>query len=103
MTWAIDERNVSLKHERRAALATVYLIGFLRVKGLEAVGCLAAWALVELGIGVTKLDCDVTQFLTEQTYGLWNSKLDKFQQFELTLLTFVPETERTSVDLPWAT
>ena len=70
MTWAINERDVSLEHKWSAALATVNLIGFLGVEGLVTVWCLTAGALVELGVGVTELDCDVTQFLTEQANGL---------------------------------
>lgn len=70
MTWAIDERDVSLKYEWRAALATVDLIRFLRVVGLVTVGCLTARALVELSVGVAELDSDVTQFLAEQANGL---------------------------------
>ena len=70
MTWAIDERDMSLENQWRAALFTVDIVRLLRVERLVAVGSLTAWALVELSVGVTELDGDVTQFLTEKTNGL---------------------------------
>ena len=49
------------------ALCVVLLAGAVR---LVALGCWALGALVQLGIRVSQLDCDVSNLFLEVSYGL---------------------------------
>ena len=48
------------------AVGAISGVRLCRVEGVEALRGLTSWALVQLGIGVPKLDCDVSKFLSEE-------------------------------------
>lgn len=52
---------------RSCTLGAVFL---LRAERLEAFGCLASGALVQLGISVTELNCDVSEALFVVAHSL---------------------------------
>jgi hypothetical protein len=66
VTWAINEGNMTGQDEWRTAFDTLNCVRLCAIEGLEAVGGVASGALVELGVGVTKLDSDVTELLSEE-------------------------------------
>ena len=70
MTWTVDKRDMPRQHKWRAAMFTVDCIGLGRVERCEAVGGWALNTLVKLGVGVTQLNCNVSQFFSEETHSL---------------------------------
>ena len=95
MTGAIDERHVAHKHQVciAALIGTLDVVSLRGTERCPALRCLTIRALVKFGIGVTQLDCNVTEFLAEMT-----NSLNSFRN--MAVLTLVPETALTSVDLP---
>ena len=72
VTGAIDERHVSHEEERAAAarvLASLF-VGRLGAEGKVALRRLTLEALVELSVGVTELDGNVTDLLLLMLNGL---------------------------------
>ena len=76
MTWTVNERDVSQQHhlDTAFALGSIAIVNFVvawfgithsRPEGLETLGLWALGAREEFGIGVPKLDCDVSELLTE--------------------------------------
>jgi len=61
---------MSIQDKWSATLLAVDLISHRRAKRLEAFWSWASWALVELCIGVTEFNSDVSQFLSEETNSL---------------------------------
>lgn len=72
MPWAIHEGDVSDQQEGGLAAGSGALGGvFLaRAEGLEALWSWAGGALVELGIGIAQLNCDVTEALFVVAHSL---------------------------------
>lgn len=70
VTWTVDKRDMPRQHKWRVAMFAVHSIGLGRVERCEAVGGWALNALVKLGVGITQLNCNVSQFLSEETYSL---------------------------------
>jgi hypothetical protein len=72
VTWAIDERDVSHQKQFCFAVFALGLVLLRRPIGLEAFRSWTFRALVELGVGVTKLNGDVSDFLFLMPYSLLN-------------------------------
>lgn len=75
---AINKRDVSHKDKvRRAAIIGAHdLVRVRRAKRLEAIGSRASWTLEKLCVGITKFDCNVTEFFTEMAHSLSKSQKD---------------------------
>ena len=98
MTWAIDKRDVSHQEELRLAelaFSIILLVGAIRLVGLWS---WAFGALVQLGVGISELDGDVSDFFLLMSYGLFCQNIKNTRK-----LTFTPEMALTKVDFPWAT
>ena len=72
MAWAIDEGDVSNQQQggiapRSGALRAVFL---LRAEGLVTLRRLASRAFIKLRVGITELDCDVSESLFVVTHSL---------------------------------
>ena len=67
------------QNERRVAEIAIGGVGLVRAERFEAIGWLAADALVELGVGVTELDRDIPQLLSEQSHSLHDTSKRMFR------------------------
>jgi hypothetical protein len=98
MTWAIDERHMSVQEKLSIAMFAIGCISFLRSIRLVALRSWAYRASVQLGVSITKLDGNISDLFFLMSYGL--KILKKIKTRLLDLLTFTPEIARTKVDLP---
>jgi len=72
VTGAIDERHMAHKHQVciAALIGTLDVVSLRGTERCPALRCLTIRALVKFGIGVTQLDCNVTEFLAEMTNSI---------------------------------
>ena len=61
---------MSGKDKWRVTVLAIDSIRLARVVRSEAIGGLTRNTLVQLGVGISKLDRDVSQFLSEETHSL---------------------------------
>ena len=61
---------MSCQHERSVADWAVDYVWFIGAEGFEAVRGWAVDTLVELSVGITQFNSDVSQFLSEKSHSL---------------------------------
>jgi hypothetical protein len=93
VAWTVDERNMSEEHHVYPALSlgsipvvhiviTRHRVLHTRAERLEPLWFRTLWARKQLCVGITELDCDVSELLTEMFDGLSRSDYLNLHSFQ---------------------